>query len=176
MKTSHRFKFWQHWVSLPKQQGVRDFVQICTEFRNRPAFADKYSSKLAFSCPNTVKSLIMSSAQVICVQQMSEPKLFVHQRSNLINAAWHTLPMHKADVPLREIAWSNILARLQTWRVIFFSRVCLSLCPSVCLWPALLPFTVDWFWWNLVTRIVLWSSLAATIMVAEGPRNAFLKI
>ena len=52
-------------------------------------------------------------------------------------------------------------------------------CLSVCLWPALLPFNVDRFWWNLVTRTLLWSSLAASIMVqmaAEGPHDAFLKI
>ena len=41
----------------------------------------------------------------------------------------------------------------------------LSVCLSVCLWPALLPFNVDRFSWNLVTRTLLWSSLAATIMV-----------
>ena len=35
----------------------------------------------------------------------------------------------------------------------------------LCLWPALLPFNVDQFWWNLVTRTLLWSSLAAAIMV-----------
>ena len=44
-------------------------------------------------------------------------------------------------------------------------------CLSVCLWPALLPFNVDWFWWNLVTRTLLWSSLAATIMVQIGRRG-----
>jgi len=41
---------------------------------------------------------------------------------------------------------------------------------SVCLWPVLLPFTVDQFWWNLVTRTLLWSSLAATIMVQTPDR------
>jgi len=40
---------------------------------------------------------------------------------------------------------------------------CLSVC--MCLWPALLPFSVNRFWRNLVTRTLLWSSLAATIMV-----------
>jgi len=44
-------------------------------------------------------------------------------------------------------------------------------CLSVCLWPALLPFNVDRFWWNLVTRTLLWSSLAATIMVQIGRRG-----
>jgi len=58
-----------------------DFAEICTDYRNLPAFADKYSNKLAFWCQNTVRSLIVLSAQVICVQQMSPPKLFVHQRS-----------------------------------------------------------------------------------------------
>jgi len=52
-----------------------------------------------------------------------------------------------------------------------FSRVCLSVCVSVCLWPALLPFNVDRFWRNLVTRTLLWSSLAATIMVQIGRRG-----
>ena len=42
------------------------------------------------------------------------------------------------------------------------SRVC---------WPALLPFNVDRFWRNLVTRTLLWSSLAATIMVQIGRRG-----
>ena len=65
---------------LPKQQGVRNFAEICTDYRNLPAFADKYSSKLAFWCQNTVRSLIVLSAQLICVQQMSSPKPFVHQR------------------------------------------------------------------------------------------------
>jgi len=52
------------------------------------------------------------------------------------------------------LAWiaRTFLAQLQTWRAIIFSRVCLSVCP----WPALLPFNV--------TRTLLWSSLAATIM------------
>jgi len=51
--------------------------------------------------------------------------------------------------------------------------VCLSVCLSVCLclWRALLPFNVDWFWWNLVTRTLLWSSLAATITVQVGRRG-----
>jgi len=35
--------------------------------------------------------------------------------------------------------FSVVLARLQTWRAIIFSRVCLSVC--VCLWPAILPFS-----------------------------------
>jgi len=45
-----------------------------------------------------------------------------------------------------------------------------SLSVCVCLWPALLPFNVDRFWWNLVTRTLLWSTLAATIMVQIGRR------
>ena len=47
---------------------------------------------------------------------------------------------------------------------------------SVCvrLWPALLPFNVDRFWRNLVTRILLWSSLPATIMVQIGRRGTAL--
>ena len=51
--------------------------------------------------------------------------------------------------------------------------VCLSVCVSVCLclWPALLPFNVNRFWRNLVTRTLLWSSLAATIMVQIGHRG-----
>ena len=36
---------------------------------------------------------------------------------------------------------------------------------------ALLPFNVNWFWRNLVTRTLLWSSLAATIMVQIGRRG-----
>ena len=59
------------------------------------------------------------------------------------------------------------LARLQTCRALIFSRVCLS----VCLWPPLLPFNVIRFWRNLVTRTLLWSSLAATIMVQIGRRG-----
>ena len=47
----------------------------------------------------------------------------------------------------------------------------LSVCVSVCLWPALLPFNVNRFWRNLVTRTLLWSSLAATIMVQIGRRG-----
>ena len=104
-------KFWQHWVSFPKQQGIRDFAEICTDCCNLPAFVDKYISrpKLAFWRQNTVRSLIVSSAQVICVQQMSQPKLFIHQRSSkLVNAEWLTLAIHTTDVYLPEIAWSNI--------------------------------------------------------------------
>ena len=41
----------------------------------------------------------------------------------------------------------------------------------MCLWPALLPFNVNRFWRNLVTRTVLWSSLATTIMVQIGRRG-----
>ena len=63
----------------------------------------------------------------------------------------------------------RLLARLQTWRATVFSRVCLCVC--VCVWPAILPFNVDRFWWNLVTRTPLWSSLAATIMVQIGRRG-----
>ena len=48
--------------------------------------------------------------------------------------------------------------------------VSLSVCLSVCLWLALLPFNVNRFWWNLVTSTLLWSSLAATIMVQIGRR------
>ena len=44
-------------------------------------------------------------------------------------------------------------------------------CLSVCLWPALLPFIIDRFWWNLVTRTLLWFSVAATIMVQIGRRG-----
>ena len=44
-------------------------------------------------------------------------------------------------------------------------------CLSVCLWPALLPFNINQFWWNLVTRTLLWSSLAATIVVQIGRRG-----
>ena len=52
-----------------------------------------------------------------------------------------------------------------------FPAECLSVCVCVCLWPALLSFSVDRFWWNLVTRTLLWSSLAATIMVQIGRRG-----
>ena len=46
----------------------------------------------------------------------------------------------------------------------------------MCLWPALLPFNVDRFWWNLVTRTLLWSSLAATIMVQIGRRGTVWRL
>jgi len=52
-----------------------------------------------------------------------------------------------------------------------FSAEFVCLCVSVCVWPALLPFNVDRFWWNLVTRTLLWFSLAATIMVQIGRRG-----
>jgi len=68
-----------------------------------------------------------------------------------------------------------LLARLQTLRALIFSRVCLSVCLSVCLGPALRPFNVDWFSWNLVTRTLLWSSLVATIMVQIGCATTFWK-
>ena len=47
--------------------------------------------------------------------------------------------------------------------------VCLRV--SVCLRPALLPFNVNRFWRNLVARTLLWSSLAATIMVRISRRG-----
>ena len=47
----------------------------------------------------------------------------------------------------------------------------LSVCVSVCLWPALLPSNVNRFWRNLVARTLLWSSLAAAIMVQIGRRG-----
>jgi len=64
-----------------------------------------------------------------------------------------------------------LLARLQTWRAIIFSRVCLWVCVCVSLtgtstlqrWPISTK--------NLVTRTLLWSSLAATIMVQIGLRG-----
>jgi len=46
----------------------------------------------------------VSSAQVICVQQMSPPKLFDHQRSSkLVNAERLTLAIHTTDVSLPEM-------------------------------------------------------------------------
>jgi len=70
----------------------------------------------------------------------------------------------------------TMLARLQTWRAIIFSRVCLWICLSVCLWTALLPFTVNQLWRNLVTRTLLWSSLAATIVVQIGRRGTVRRL
>jgi len=49
--------------------------------------------------------------------------------------------------------------------------LCVGVCVSVCLWLALLPFNVDRFWRNFVTRTLLWSSLATTIMVQIGRRG-----
>jgi len=63
-------------------------------------------------------------------------------------------------------------AGLQTWRAIIFSRVCLS----VCLWLALLPVNINRFWRNLVTRTLLWSSLAATITVQIGRRGTVRRL
>ena len=66
---------------------------------------------------------------------------------------------------------TNCWPDCKSWRALIFSRVCESVCLSVCLWPALLPFSVNRFWRNLVTRTLLWSSLAATIMVQIGPQR-----
>jgi len=88
---------------------------------------------------------------------------------------------------LLSICCLTLLARLQTWRDLIFSWVCLSVCMSVCLSVclslALLPFNADRFWQNFVTRTLQWSSLAATIMVQTSHRvtawrgaDAFLKI
>jgi len=57
-----------------------------------------------------------------------------------------------------------------------YFQTSLSVCLSVCLWLALLPFNVDRFWWNLVTRTLLWSSLAATIMVQIGRRGTVRRL
>ena len=54
--------------------------------------------------------------------------------------------------------------------------VSLSVCLCVCLWLALLPFNVNRFWWNFVTRTLLWSSLAATIMVQIGYRGTVRRL
>jgi len=54
--------------------------------------------------------------------------------------------------------------------------VCVCVCLTVCLWPALLPFNVHRFWWNLVTRTLLYSSLAATIMVQIGHRETVRRL
>ena len=51
----------------------------------------------------------------------------------------------------------------------------LTVCLCVCLSPALLPFVVDRFWWNLVTRPLLRPSSAATIMVHIGRSTPFWK-
>jgi len=72
---------------------------------------------------------------------------------------------------LKVLCWPDY----KTWRALIFSEfVCLSVCVCVCvcLWPALLPCNVNRFWQNLViTRTLLWSSLAATIMVQIGCRG-----
>ena len=52
----------------------------------------------------------------------------------------------------------------------------LSVSQSVCLWPALLPFNLNRFWWNLVTRTLLWSSLAAIIIVQIGRRGTVRRL
>jgi len=67
--------------------------------------------------------------------------------------------------------WSSVVCSLVCWPDCkpegpLFSAEFVCLC--VCLWPALLPFNVDRFWWHLVTRTLLWSSLAAIIMVQIG--------
>jgi len=49
-------------------------------------------------------------------------------------------------------------------------------CLSVCLWPALLPFSVNRFWRNLVTRTLLRSSLAATIMFQIDRRGTARRV
>ena len=56
-------------------------------------------------------------------------------------------------------------------QVFAFNIVHEFVCLSVCLWLALLPFNVNQFWLTLVTRTLLWSSLAATIMVQIGRRG-----
>jgi len=63
-----------------------------------------------------------------------------------------------------------LLARLQNLKG-HYCQPSLSVSLSVCLWPALLPFNVNRFRRNLVTRTLLWSCLAATIMVQIGRRG-----
>ena len=89
--------------------------------------------------------------------------------STVTHTHMHTLIYRHTDnnTDRWSLLYVFLLAQLQTWRAITFSRVCLS----VCLWPALLPFNVNRFWRNLVTRTLLWSSLAATIMVQVGRRG-----
>jgi len=65
-----------------------------------------------------------------------------------------------------------MLAWLQTWRALIFSRVCLSVCLSVCVTlTGTSTLQRKPFWRILVTRTLLWSSLAATIMVQIGRRG-----
>jgi len=61
---------------------------------------------------------------------------------------------------------SFILIFIYYFWILHVSDLYIGLCfMFVCFWRALLPFNVNRFRWNLVTRTLLWSSLAATIIV-----------
>jgi len=105
------------------------------------------------------------------------PIIIFIENSDLKCRSFKSIVFGRPFVKRSPYAIGPLLVRLQTWRALIFSRVCLcvsvclSSCPSVCLWPALLPFNVDRFWRNLVARTLLWFSLAATIMVQIGCRR-----
>ena len=60
-----------------------------------------------------------------------------------------------------------LLARLHTWRA-SVEFVCVYVCVSL---TGTSTLQHDRFWWNVITRTLLWSSLAATIMVQIGRRR-----
>jgi len=123
-------------------------------------------STSATNCLVILISNMISYMSTGMVNQLIHTEL----QQDFLKAEWssHQQTRHRVSTSTRwHFAFGAMLARLQTWRALIFSRVCLS----VCLWPALLPFNVDRFWQNLVTRTLLWSSLATTIMVQIGRRG-----
>jgi len=119
-------------------------------------------------CLTTVKTTIWLNYCnfFLALSHFSLDTLMIRDTEDLTKIYFAYIP--NSDILRCKIcAYIWLLARLRTWRALIFSRVCVS----VCLWPAFLPFNVNRFWWNLVTRTPLWSSLAATIMVQIDRRG-----
>jgi len=91
-------------------------------------------------------------------------------------SSW-TITGYQPVLGLTDFLMSSVFGSIANLKGPYFQpSLCVWLCVSVCLWPALLPFNIDQFWRNFVTRTLLWSSLAATIMVHIGRRGTVRRL
>jgi len=160
-----------HLHSSVFSRSLPTFPALCNNSMNDFSAHFQFIQFLFVSTAMTHKITITSCSNIITwpleVTQLTKV-MYSHIEQSSARDFWATVCK-----TVRTVAIGPLLARLQTWRALIFSRVCLSVCVSVsvCLWPALLPFNVNRFWRNLVTRTLLWSSLAATIKVQIGHRG-----
>ena len=169
--------------SVARSLSDRSASVFCRHILRYPLLTAAHPLQLAYICdlchPPCAKSqrITTFSAHADCTDcRCHWCFCFRTLHSEAIFTVWSSV-WYTADITIiitpREMycGHARLLARLQTWRAIIFSRVCLWVCVSVCLWWALQPFNVNRFSRNLVTRTLLWSSLAATIMVQIGRRG-----